>query len=213
MTKRIKMGKAVSSSGFLSLRLAGRLPLADRWYPPRNLGAYAGAIYDLTRVNWQLGDTLGFFADRGPIRVDPNLLDGAGIPDAYWIILPVDGLILYETENNLIRAGIIGVAAIAAHLLNRYDRARLRYGLPPRRIAYTTEPEPSYWEFSEDGEIIGLLNGGVCAPEITDSIFDFSLPEDPVIPELPSDISDFISPVGEELPGLPELPTIPIVPG
>src|SRR5690606_1738296 len=126
--------------------------------------AFAGAPYDFRQVQWALGDSLsysgGLLSNRGPVRVDPNALGATGIPEAYWLILPTDGLIVYETESNIKRALDLGAAAVTAieaarFLLRKYQEAQTRGGgrrLPhPYPIPVLAEVEPTWLELTVEG--------------------------------------------------------------
>jgi RHS repeat-associated protein len=120
------------SRGFGSFQHTGSLPSQDAWNPSRNVSPFTsanGGRYDFTQVlTWEKGDQLSPVHGRGPVRVDPNELGATGIPDAYWIFLPVDGLVLYVSECDLLSQGVnLTAAAITNWFLDRYERAQRDY--------------------------------------------------------------------------------------
>ncbi|MBE2193939.1 MAG: RHS repeat-associated core domain-containing protein [Anaerolinea sp.] len=145
----------------------GKLPKQDFWNPKRDMHIFAGAPYYWSGMTWQLAHQLSPQHGRGPTRVDPVQMGLSGLDDAYWVLLPVDGLVVYVSECELRDAGIKLVeAAILAYMLGRYLEARSRYNnnpkyphlnpLPEAQIAYSVAPQ----ELAPEAAIIA--SGALC---------------------------------------------------
>jgi RHS repeat-associated protein len=141
-------------------------PNGDRWVPPRPSNGFSGNHYDWRDVTWILGDRLSANIDIGPVRIDPTFLGDAGsLPDAYWIALPVDGLVLYLSERDMTLRGLALTASSAAQEIWRvYNRAARGRGLPqPRPIPVAvSQPSLSWLNDSEEGLLCTFLNAGAC---------------------------------------------------
>ncbi|CAG1003585.1 hypothetical protein ANRL4_03370 [Anaerolineae bacterium] len=154
----------------------GTLPKQDFWNPPRSVAPFGGAEYSWRGMVWQLGSQLSPNHGRGPVRVDPNELGASNIPDAYWIGLPIDGLILYVSECQLRQRAVeLTAEAVRRYLWDRYAKAREKYS---GRQGYPVMPEPVLVApiientGSPELAIALLLGAGACLSVLTPGLPD-----------------------------------------
>lgn len=99
-------------------------------------------------MTWQFGSSLSPSYGIGPVRVDPNSfgISGiSGIPNAYWAMLVVPGLILYVDEQTLHRAGVtITTVSVAKYIYDQYKRAQDN---PKGGLLPNPQPAPVYSQF------------------------------------------------------------------
>jgi hypothetical protein len=145
----------------------GTLRTRESWNPRRSLGQYAGAAYNLLPVQWSAGASLLLAAPaRGVFEVDPKQLESraVGIPETYFIFMPVDGLIVYETRSRIAAALAIALGSITLdiagkYLADKYDRIP---GAPRRKPGFAFMETPRSTPNVPEFELCQQLNGGIC---------------------------------------------------
>jgi hypothetical protein len=150
----------------------GFLPLSDYFQPPRPLvspvGNFAGQPYDWTKSMFLLGTRLSPYHGRGPARVDPFI--PGPVPNAWWIFMPIAGLVLYVSERTVADALKIAVGAVTAekaveYIMKMYRAAQAspRGGVLPQPVPVPAYADaPSSVPSSPQWTIGNLCNSGLC---------------------------------------------------
>ncbi len=158
------------------LPLVGKMPKQDRWNPSRDGSPFAGNDYNWMGMTWQLATSLSPAHGKDPVRINPTELSGGllgEINDAYWILMPTAGLVLYYSECELKeKIKELTEDTILRWFITRYMKAREEH--PDANLPmpdFPTDPLPQPIAASDLLKWALILGGGLCltalAPEVT----------------------------------------------
>jgi hypothetical protein len=118
-------------------------------------------------VQWRLGTRLSDATQFGPVRIDLSAFGfQAPTPEAYWMMLMIDGLIVYETESKLRNElRTITDIAVAAYMIRQYLKISVRRGMPNPRPVVPYVAETSFLDALELSDFITQQIIGDCVDD------------------------------------------------